>query len=359
MRITDVFNSKAIAIANQEAASNKIAYLGAGLFPAKKKMGLDLKWIKSSKGVPVTLSPSAFDTVSTIRSREGFEINETEMAFFKESMIVKEVDEQEILRVQEASDPYAQDVLARIYDDANNLIDGADAIVERMRMQLLSSANGHPSISVAANGATYTYNYDPNNSYSTNNYIGLTGQSAWNDTTHSDPIADVMKAQDAVEARTGVRPSILIVSSKTMGYLKANANVRSYILAQNVSANVVVTDARVKEIFNTELGVTIVVYNKMYRDAVGGQAQLFYPDEYATLVPNHPLGSTWYGTTPDERSLIGKEGFDTTIVNTGVAVTVTRTSDPVHTKTTVSEIVLPSFEAMDETYTIHAYTVSE
>lgn len=359
MRITDVFNSKAIAIANQEAASNKIAYLGAGLFPAKKKMGLDLKWIKTSKGVPVTLSPSAFDTVSTIRSREGFEINETEMAFFKESMLVKEVDEQEILRVQEASDPYAQDVLARIYDDANNLIEGADAIVERMRMQLLSTLGGHPSISIAANGATYAYNYDPNNTYSTNNYVGLTGQSAWDDTTHSDPIADVMKAQDAVEARTGVRPSILIVSSKTMGYLKANANVRSYILAQNATANVIVTDARVKEIFLTELGVTIVVYNKMYRDSVGGAAQLFFPDEFATLVPNHPLGSTWYGTTPDERSLIGKEGFDTTIVNTGVAVTVTRTSDPVHTKTTVSEIVLPSFEAMDETYTIHAYTVSQ
>ena len=78
MRLSDAYSAKAIAIAHNEVASNKIAYLGAGLFPAKKKMGLDLKWIKTSKGLPVSLAPSAFDTVSTIRSREGIKIEETE-----------------------------------------------------------------------------------------------------------------------------------------------------------------------------------------------------------------------------------------------------------------------------------------
>ena len=46
------------------------------------------------------------------------------------------------------------------------------------------------------------------------------------------------------------------------------------------------------------------------------------------------------------------------IVDGGVAVSVTVTEDPVQTKTTVSEICLPSFERMDETYTIKAYAVS-
>ena len=44
MNIRDAYNSKAIALVQTEVASNKIAYLGAGLFPAKKKMGLDLKF---------------------------------------------------------------------------------------------------------------------------------------------------------------------------------------------------------------------------------------------------------------------------------------------------------------------------
>jgi len=356
MKMTDAYNSKAIAVVHQEAASNKIAYLGEGLFPAKKKAGLDLKWVKTSKGLPVSLSPSAFDTVSTIRSRAGIEISETEMAYFKESMLVKEQDEQDIMRVQDSADPFAQDVINRLYDDANTLVDAADVVPERMRMQLLSSctSSAGPSISIAANGATYAYNYDPNGSYVANNFMELTSTDKWSDTTNSDPMNDVMTALDAAEAESGSRPEIMIISKQTMNYLKQNAKVRQYILAQNTTANVIVTDARVKEIFVTELGVTIVVYSKKYKTEAGVTTN-FFPDGYATLVPNGALGSTWYGITPEERTGIANPAADVSVVNTGVAVSVTISEDPVQTKTTVSEIVLPSFERMNETYQIKAY----
>ena len=78
MDIQNVFSAKAIALIQTEVASNRQPYLGEGLFPAKKKMGLDLKWIKTSKGLPVSLAPSNFDAVSTLRSREGFKMTETE-----------------------------------------------------------------------------------------------------------------------------------------------------------------------------------------------------------------------------------------------------------------------------------------
>lgn len=353
MRLRDAYSAKAIALAFTQAGSNKIPYLGRALFPAQKKMGLDLKWIKTSKGLPVSLAPSAFDTVSTIRSREGIKIEETEMAYFKESMLVKEVDEQEILRVQESSDPYAQQVLARIYDDANTLIDGAEVVPERMIMQLLNPVNGHPSISISANGATYAYNYDPDGSYATNNYEELlTGK--WSDTTNSDPMADIQDAQDAIEALTGSRPSIAIMSRQTFNYVKQNANVKSAILAQNATANVLVTDEVVKTLFATNLGVTIVVYAKQFKNE-SGVATKFFADGYCALIPEGALGNTWFGTTPDERSLMADPNYDTALVDTGIAVTVTTTSDPVHTKTTVSEIVLPSYERMDETFVIKAY----
>ena len=357
MNIRDAYNSKAIAVRHNEAASNKQAYLGVGLFPAKKKTGLDLKWIRTSKGLPVSLAPSAFDTVSTLRSREGFKITETEMAFFKESMLVKENDEQEIMRVQDSADPFAQEVLDRIYDDAETLLEGAAVVPERMRMQLLSAEDGSPKISIAANGATYAYNYDPDGSYATNNFTELLGTSMWSDTVNSDPIADVMNAQDKVEAETGVRPSILIVSKQTMNYLKQNVKVRDYTLSQNVTANIIMTDNRVKETFSTELGVTIIVYAKQYKDE-NGMVKKFYPDGMATLVPSGALGNTWYGMTPEERTLMSKPGADVTVVDGGVAVSITVTDDPVQTKTTVSEICLPSFERISETYTIKVGAVA-
>ena len=355
MRLSDAYTSKAIAIRNTEVGSNKIGYLGAGLFPSKKKMGLDLKWIRTSKGLPVSLAPSAFDTVSTIRSREGIKIDETEMAFFKESMLVKEADEQEILRVKDASDPYAQDVLDRIFDDANTLIDGADVVPERMRMQLLSSNGGHPSISISVvGGATYAYNYDPNNEYSATNYMDVStdDDDKWSAVATADPMGDIATALDSVEAVSGTRPNALIVSRLTMNYIKQNAKVKSAILAQNATAVIEVTDANVASIVKARTGLTIVIYDKMYIDEQGNE-QYFYPDNKVTLLPEGALGKTWFGTTPEERTARQVADVDVAMYGKGIAVaTKTEYGPPALTSVTVSEIVLPSYEGMDSTFVL-------
>jgi hypothetical protein len=361
MRITDAYNSKAIAAVHEEVASNKLAYLGEGFFPRAKKTSLDLKVIKTSKGLPVSLAPSAFDTKATIRSREGFKILATEMAFFKESMVVKEQDEQDIMRVQDSADPFAQEVLNRVFNDAETLIEGADVVPERMRMQLLSScyvdqsSNPHgPNISIAANGATYSYDYDPDGTYATNNYIKLTGTSVWSDTTNADPIKNIQDAILAVEARTGSRPTKMIVSLQTMNYLIANKNIRSYVLAQNSSANIYMNEKRVKAAIKEELNIDVIVYSKQFKTE-DGTVTKFFPDGFATLVPDGALGNTWYGMTPDERTGVLDKDKDVSIVGTGVAVSVVITNDPVQTQTFASEIVLPSFERIDETYQIECY----
>lgn len=352
MRLTEVFSARSIAARWTEAASNRTEYLGEGLFPAKKKQGLDLKWIRGHKGLPVSLMPSNFDAKSTLRSREGFKIDETEMAFFRESMLVKEADEQEIMRVQNSEDPYAQDILNRIYDDVNTLVDGAQVVPERMRMQLLCpDVDGSPRILIAADGKQYSYNYDTDGSYAANNYKALSGTSAWSDHNASDPMADLEAAAEAVEKLTGARPAVALMNRVTFNHMKANAKVRNYVLAQNATANIMMNDARLKELVSTELGLTIVLYNKQFKNE-SGVVQKFYKDGFVTLLPDGDLGSTWYGVTPEERTLQGSGEANVSIVNTGVAVAVKVTEDPVNTKTTVSEIVLPSYERMDETYVL-------
>lgn len=59
MDLREVFTPAAIAANWTEVASNQIPYLGATLFPARKKAGLDLSWLKGSRGLPVSLMPSA------------------------------------------------------------------------------------------------------------------------------------------------------------------------------------------------------------------------------------------------------------------------------------------------------------
>lgn len=352
MKLSDVFTSKAISANYTNAVSNSIPYLGTGFFPAQKKAGLDLKWIKGHNGLAVSLMPSSFDAKSTFRDRVGISMSETEMPFFRESMLVKEKDEQEIMRVQDSDDPYATQILDNIFNDTKTLVDGANVVPERMIMQLLAPLNGKVGIEIKANDVDYTYNYDPDGTWKTEHYAKIeTEADKWTSAATCDPLNDIEVALDNQEAATGNRPEILLMSKATFNMIKNSEKVRSGILAQNVTANVNYTSAKVKSFVEEELSVSIVIYNKQFKDE-SGVAKKFYPDNIVMMLPNGSLGTMWYGTTPEERTLAGNSNADVSIVNTGVAVAVTVTSDPVNTKTTVSEIVLPSFERMDECYAI-------
>ncbi len=351
MRLTDIFTADAIALNYTNAASNAIPYLGAGLFPAQKKAGLDLKWIKGHNGLPVSLAPSTFDAKSTFRDRVGISINETQMAFFRESMLVKEADEQEIMRVQDANDPYATQVLTNIFNDTQTLVDGANVVPERMIMQLLAPLGGNMGIAINANGVDYTYDYDPDGSWKRDHYLKIeTAEDKWTAADTCDPVKNLEDALDAQEQATGNRPSVLLMSKGTFNLIKASKKVQSGVLAQNTTANVNYTSARVQAYIQEELNVTIVIYNKQFKDETG-TAKKFYPDNIIMMLPQGTLGNTYYGTTPEERSGAAS-GASISTVNTGVTITVTTTTDPVNTKTTVSEIVLPSFERANECYAI-------
>ena len=352
MKLTDIFTADAIALNYTNAASNAIPYLGTGLFPAQKKAGLDLKWIKGHNGLPVSLAPSALDAKSKFRDRVGISVNETQMPFFRESMLVKEADEQEIMRVQNANDPYATQVLTNIFNDTQTLVDGANVVPERMIMQLLSPIGGSMGINIKSDGVDYTYNYDPKGEWKKDHYLKIaTDADKWTAAETCDPIKNLEDALDAQEQATGNRPRVLLMSKATFNLIKNSKKVQSGVLAQNTTANVNYTSTRVQAYVQEELNVTIVIYNKQYKDEAG-VAKKFYPDNIIMMLPEGTLGNTHYGTTPEERTLAQKAGASVSIVNTGVAVAVTITDDPVNTKTTVSEIVLPSFERMDECYAI-------
>lgn len=350
MKLSDVFTAEAIALNYTNAASNAIPYLGTGFFPSQKKAGLDLKWIKGHNGLAVSLMPSTFDAKSTFRDRVGISMSETEMPFFRESMLVKEKDEQEIMRVQDSKDPYAAQVLDNIFNDTKTLVDGANVVPERMIMQLLAPLNGSVGIEIKANNVDYTYNYDPDGNWKAEHYAKITTDAdKWSTSATCDPLFDIETALDAQEAASGNRPEILLMSKATFNMIKNSAKVRSGILAQNTTANVNYTSAKVKQYVEEELSVTIIIYNKQFKNE-SGTAKKFYPDNIVMMLPNGAIGTIWYGTTPEERTLTAKSDADVSIVNTGVAVSVTITDDPVNTKTTVSEIVLPSFERMNECY---------
>lgn len=353
---SDVFTAKAFAMywTKYLEQANTEGYLGTSLFPPVKKKGIDIKWIKGRSGLPVTLRQSAFDAVAHVRDRIGVTAIQTEMPFFRDSFIVKESDRQEILRAQDSNDPYVQPVLNNIYNDAKNLTNGANVVPERMIMQLLSPADGSPKIEIS-DGAKVSclYEYDVDGSFKTNNFKALTGTAAWTDHKNSNPVQDILDAKEVVE-RTGNVPTIALMSKKTLRDIRENENVKAYIVAkaQATGGVILVTDKLVKEYISEETELTVVVNNKSFIDE-SGTAKRFYPDDMVTLLPAQPLGSTVYGTSPEEADLMADDKADVAIVNTGVAIATIKQEHPVNVRVLASEIVLPSFEGMDNVYVIN------
>lgn len=349
-KLIDFVTAKAIAEFWNETQSNRIPYLGEVLFPNKKKLGLDLAWIKGYKGLAVALKPSNFDAKAELRDRIGVVKVETEMPFFREAMLLKEKDRQELMRIREADLQYYEYFIKGIFDDKRQLIEGALVQSERMRMQLLLGGR----INIAnENGVAYMYDFDKGGDYAQNNTLELTGADKWDDHENSNPINDLMEAKRSVEEKYGTTITRAIMNSKTWGNLIQNKSIK---MDKNVSFGdrIIMTDSMLREYLLGILGIKVQVYDKRYKDEQGNDKS-FYPSGHVTLLPEGSIGSTWYGTTPEEADLMGGTEADVSIVNTGVAVTVHRTPHPVNIQTTVSEIVLPSFERMHETFLLKVF----
>ena len=156
--IFDYVTAKEIAAYWIEGASNRTPYLGATLF-GKKQLGLEPSWLKARKVSLSPLKPSAFDTKPTLRDRIGFDRLVTEMPFFREAMMITEKDRQNLNNVIASGNEKAIEMIVRnIYDDAAGLIDSAEVVFERMRMQLLST--GKIAITENGNALDYDYQFD-------------------------------------------------------------------------------------------------------------------------------------------------------------------------------------------------------
>lgn len=349
MNLTELFTPAAIAANWQETASNRIPYMGEAFFPSAKKAGLDLRWIKGSRGLPVSLMPSAFDAKATFRDRPGMTITETEMPFFREGFKVKERDRQELLRVRESNDPYLNEILSNLFRDSEDLIDAAEVVKERERFQLLFSANGNIGITIKANGVDYTYNYDPNGDWKATNYMPLSGTAVWTAPTTADPMKNFKDAKDIIASKTGSTPAIALMNTTTFNLMAATDAVKNRYLTTVGRAVGYLSDAEVERVIADVTGLTPVVYDKQYRDESKVAAK-FVPDNYVAILPNGAVGQTWHGTTPEEADLYGNGASkaQVAIVNTGVAITQILDEHPVNLNTFASEIVLPSFEGMDD-----------
>lgn len=347
MAYTDLLAAKYIALAWEEAANaDPTDYLGTRLFGFKKQMSLELKWLKGASGLPISLAPGAFDAEIALRGRIGAEKVETEMPLFREGIQITESDRRALMEAAALGEAFVQDVLSRIFNDTNNLIKGAKVVPERMIWQLIAPTDGKPKISMSGNGINYSYDYDPKGSWYANNFVDASA-TPWSNASTATPIDNVQATVEAAKAR-GIDLRYAIMSQKTMTELRNTAQIKNAALSQNVTANIIMTDAIAKSVMEELTGVRPVVYNAGY---AGDDKSFknFMPDKLVTFIPEGQLGEMVYAMTSEEYELKGDGSKNVAIIDGGIAISTVETSAmPPRVAAYASEIVLPSFARMDE-----------
>lgn len=334
MTIFDLVTAKDIAAYWDTLNREKAPYFFETMFPADKKLGLDLSYIKGKSGLPAVLKISAFDVKAIPRERIGFDKLTAEMPYFKESMYIDEKLRQELnLILQTGNQQYIDTIMNRIFADEIQLLESARVTRERMRAMAMTTG----AITMADNGQVYTYDYQMPNSHK---YTATTFNTA--DFDIAGYLNDVC---DTIEQDTGTRPNRAVVSRSQWNKIKANSFIAKniYVLTNGTGT---ITDDRIKQYLEDNTGITFSVYTKKYRNE-NKQTVNFVPDDLVVLYPEGKLGNTWFGTTPEESDLMSGTNADVSIVDTGVAVTTFKEVDPVTVQTKVSMICLPSFEQVD------------
>lgn len=341
MTIFDIIQAPELAAYWTELTQDEAPFLGEELFPNDKKRGLDLKWIKGSRGLPIALKASAFDAEAVPRPRIGFDRLSAQMPYFKESKYIDEELRQELNMVLETGNQaYIDSVTNRVFDDETALLRGASAIREAMRMQALTTG----VVSLASNGQAYEFDYGIPSTHKVN------AATAWSNTSTADPIEDMIKGKELILDETGVEVTRAVCDRETWRNLRNNDKiVKAIYVLSNGQATV--SDTRLHQFILDETGLDVVVNNKRYVDYAGA-TQKYIPANTFVMFPDGNLGRTWFGTTPAESDLMGGQVANVSIVDTGVAITTVQKADPVQVETIVSQICLPSFEAADQVYII-------
>lgn len=352
--IYDIFDSKAIAAYWEDVNPNmQDPLIGTQFFPNDKKYGLELSWIKGKNGLPVVLQPSAFDTKASLRDRVGVSELSTEMPFFREGMRIGEKDRQDLMTLLAKGEQFVEPTIRRLFDDVGQLISGAEVQAERMRMQLLATGK----ISVAASKGTgrtaaYDYNFDPDSSWADDHTLTLTSTATWEEANADtmNPVLDIMDVKKTMR-EMGKNVTRALMNSTTLNNMLLSTKV-SKAMNPVGYANMINTDEDIQRYIERKTGIQFIIYDKMFINEEGESVK-FFPDNKVTFLPSTTVGTTWYGTTPEEYDLLsGNTNASVSIVGSGIAITSIKEPHPVNVFNLVSAIMLPSFERMDDVFVL-------
>ena len=348
--IYELINARAVAAYWETLRSNQIPYLGESLFPAERMSGLKLDWIVGYNKLPVALMPAAFDARPVVRDRGQVETRSTRMPFFREAMRLGEEDRQQLLTLLASGSQFIKPIIDRLFDDVSSLIDSAVLNPEIMRFSVLQTGTiTMQSPNESGINVNYNYNFDKTGAWAANNIITLVGTEQWGE-DDANPVRDILGIK-RLAASKGITITRAIIGPELWAELLLTPSIVKEVFPTGATA---LSDSDLQAYLARKTGIAFVQYEKQYQSFDGIEVPFVMSDR-VTFLPSSAVGSTYFGTTPEEADLMtGAAPAEVRVVGGGIAVLSMLEAIPVNVITSVSEIVLPSFEGMNSVFILKA-----
>lgn len=309
--------------------------MGELLFPEQKIDALEIEMLKGANNLPVAASVHAFDTETEIASREGINTAIQDLALIKRK---QKISEKELIVLNAPrSDQEEKQVIARIFNDVDHLVNGVRARVEALRMEAL----GTGKIVLNENGVKGTIDFGVPS--------GQKGSKTWLSGTPTI-LEDITDMVHAVVTGSGFRPTRILTSQKILNGILKDERIRKAMYGVNSEKVANLND--LNQLLVSQGLPKIATYDSMYRTqgANGKYTTVrYFKEDSFVLMPEGKLGDTFYGLTAEEVRLRNAPGVDIEVFGNILTQHYT-TNDPVAEWIKAVATVMPSFPTANQIY---------
>lgn len=265
-------------------------YLGPTLFPVQTGNELTFEYWKDQNLLPVMANIQAFGAEAQVASRDGATKVSGEIPPIKRKI---HLDERFLLALKREGAGDNDAVIAKLYNDLDNMIDSCFARIEKMRMDAISTGQ----IVLAENGVVMTVDYGvPAGLKET-----LLGNDLWSASTTCAPIDDIIGWSDLVVDSCGIKPERALTSNTVVANLLKSTQVRQMLYGDNGTTRAVTLEdvnglmaqMKLPQIATYDLKVRVQAEDGTYT------TMRFFPSNKFVLLPDGVTGQTLMGPTAE------------------------------------------------------------
>ena len=317
--------------------------LGSVLFPAKDISGLTWKSIIGANRLPVAAKVVKFDQEASIASREGIQEVAGKIPAIKRKIALDEETMHKLYSPRPMSSEY-DDAVREIYNDVENMIMAVETRLEMFKFEALTT--GQVMINEDGIIQQVDFGLDRANQMET-----LAGGATWDTPATATPIADMVRWQNSIIARTGIRPIRSLTSAARLADMLLTNEVTALVHGA-AGVGMGATESDLNNILRARNLPSIVTYDDMYRTQNEAGAYItarYLPDDLFIMMPGEKLGDQLYSPTVEALRKV-REG----VINYGdarrVYAEVWEENEPPAHWTKAAALSFPTFPMVDSIF---------